>query len=263
MKKDIPLLDDFYNDTAFLTPEKAMDAKVKQDYLTIVEKYNVTSAVLFWGHKPEKVQNIINECELIVDDIPWRSYLWKKSVLLVMLRIGAPIAAGCIEDFKYLGIKTFIAAGTSGCIVKDFDDSNVVVVNRAIRDEGTSYHYLKPSLYVDLDQDIANKLSTFLHEKGVKNVQGTTWTTDAFYRETQKRIEKRVTQGALGVEMECSALAATAKYYNLNFGQFIWFSDKVEAGDWSHLKTKEHRATVKEKLLHLALEFTKEHGKSL
>lgn len=254
MKKEIPLLDNFFEDSSFLTPEKCVKPEISQSYYDKVSSLGVSTAVLSWGYKEEKFKSIIKDCELIVDDVAWKSFLWKKKVLFILLRVGAPIASASIEEIKIYGIKNFIAAGTSGCIDKNFDESKTLVVTRAIRDEGTSYHYLPASLYVDLDKNLADKISEYLNDKGIDNIQGTTWTTDAFYRETKQRIKKRTQQGAISVEMECAALAATAKFYNLNFGQFIWFSDKVD-GDWGWLGESEKRTSKKEKLLLLALEF--------
>lgn len=254
-EKDIPLLDCFYEDVQFLTADKCVKAETKQAYHDKVLPNQVKTAVLFWGYESKNIPNIMKDCELIVDDVAWQSYLWKKKILFVMLRIGAPTAAASIEELRIYGIENFIAAGTAGCIEKNFDESKVVVVTRAIRDEGTSYHYLPASTFVDLDKKFADNISKFLNDKGVKNVQGTTWTTDGFYRETKKRIQKRIEQGALGVEMECAALTAATKFHKVNFGQFIWFSDKVDGGDWSWLDTHEERKSLKEKMLLLALDF--------
>ena len=257
-KKEIPLLDNFYLDMPILTAEKFVKTEIKEKYFDKVTSYKVTTVVLCWEYRETRLEHILKDCELIIDDVAWKSFLWKKKVLFVMLRIGAPTASACIEELKIYGIKNFIAAGTAGYINKNIDEKTTVVITRAIRDEGTSYHYLPPSLYVDLDKELADLLSDYLTLNGVKNIQGTTWTTDAFYRETKNRTAKRIKQGASGVEMEAAALAATAKFHNLKFGQFVWFTDKADGADWRFIADSEHRASTKEKMLLLALNFANE-----
>jgi len=252
MKKITPLLDEFYDDTPYLTPERCVRDDIKKIYTQKVVSKGITTAVLFWTSRELlSIPNIISECEPLVDDAHWKTFLYKEKIVLVVLRIGAPAAAAAIEELRIFGIKNYFALGRAGCIDKDFDTSKIVVVSRAIRDEGTSLHYLPASIYVDLDKEFANKIYAHLHDKGLKVVKGTTWTTDAFYRETSKRIAKRISQGAISVEMECAALAAVAKFYNLKFGQFVWFSDTVCDNDWKWICDK----TKREALVFTALGF--------
>jgi len=260
MEKTTPLLDEFYDDVPYLTPEKCVRDEVKKNYADKVVSQGISTAVLFWTSRELlTIPNIINECEPLVDDAHWKTFLYKNKVVFVVLRIGAPVAAALIEELRIFGIRNFIALGRAGCIDKDFDETQVVVVNRAIRDEGTSLHYLPPSVYVDLDKELADKISEHLKGKGIKTIQGTTWTTDAFYRETSKRIAKRISQGAISVEMESAALAAVAKFYGLKFGQFVWFSDKVCDKDWSWIGD----ATKREGFVLTALEFANTLGEGV
>jgi len=103
----------------------------------------------------------------------------------------------------------------------------LLVVNKAIRDEGTSYHYIRPSRYIDLDENCVLDIKSVLDEEGFSYEVITTWTTDGFYRETLDRKNKRVREGATAVDMECSAFAAVAKFRNIEFGELMYSGDSL------------------------------------
>ena len=129
-------------------------------------------------------------------------------------------------------IKKTIACGSSG-LIGDFDPKNVLLVSKAIRDEGLSYHYLEPSLYVETDVELNQLVEQELSKEGIVFEEGVTWTTDAFYRETKSRIEIRKQEGAVAVEMECAGLAAVSKFRKTQFSQVLYFSDIVNQEVWS------------------------------
>jgi purine-nucleoside phosphorylase len=85
------------------------------------------------------------------------------------------------------------------------------VIDRALRDEGTSYHYALPSEYSEADPELIATATRALKAKGVKSVTGTSWTTDAPFRETQEAIAAARSKGILAVEMEAAALYAFAR----------------------------------------------------
>ena len=78
---------------------------------------------------------------------------------------------------------------------------------------------------MDLFQEV---LDTF----GYPYVQGTTWTTDAFYRETPGKIARRKEMGAICVEMECSAMAAVAQFREKELFQFLYAADNLDGEKW-------------------------------
>jgi uridine phosphorylase len=184
------------------------------------------------------------------------SYIYK-GVILVLMVVGAPVAAACIEELAYLGVKNFIAFGTAGCIDPNFDIKKLFVVERAIRDEGTSYHYLAPSTYVETDKEFTDLIQNVLVAKGFSVARGTTWTTDAIYRETFKAVEKRKSQGAQAVEMECAAFAAAAKKLGVRFSQFLLFSDAVTKDGWRDIAPGGGERIAKRELIPIALEIAR------
>jgi uridine phosphorylase len=86
-----------------------------------------------------------------------------------------------------------------------------VVIDRALRDEGTSYHYLPPSDYSDADAGLTALARDALAAAGISVQVGATWTTDAPFRETQEAIDAALRAGILAVEMEAAALYAFAR----------------------------------------------------
>ena len=134
------------------------------------------------------------------------------SVTVAHPGLAAPLAAGVMEELIALGCRRFVACGSAGILDGSLAPGTVVVPSSAIRDEGTSYHYVKPAREIAVDPKVVKAIESALRQHGVTYRVGKTWTTDAFYRETPKRIAKRKGEGCLTVEMECSAFLAVAQF---------------------------------------------------
>ena len=91
--------------------------------------------------------------------------------------IGAPLASGFLEELIALGVTRFVAAGGAGALVPQLALGHVVVPTSAVRDEGTSYHYLPPSREVAVQPDVVASIVRVLERKNVPHVTGKTWTT--------------------------------------------------------------------------------------
>lgn len=190
-------------------------------------------------------------------------YAYKNKFLIANSPLGGPAAVGLMEELGILGIKNFIAFGSAGKIDNNFDGSNFVLVDKAIRDEGTSYHYQKPSIYAETDKELTDFIKKYLEENNLKHQIKTTWTTDAFYRETQKAIEKRVKQGAVCVEMECASWCACAKFRNYKFAQVLYFSDTLKQGEHTwHLNRKEIKAKMIQEMIRCVSTFLNNNKKN-
>jgi uridine phosphorylase len=148
--------------------------------------------------------------------------------------VGAPLAAGVLEEMIATGCRTFVACGGAGAVIPGLALGHVVVVDSAVRDEGTSYHYLPASRVVAADPAVTTVLSAVLEERDVPHVVGRTWTTDAPYRETRSRIAARRAEGCLTVEMEAAAFLAVARHRSVTFGQYLYAGDDVSGDVWDH-----------------------------
>lgn len=154
------------------------------------------------------------------------------NVSVVFPGIGAPIASAIFEELIALGCRKYVACGSGGVLKPELMRGSVVIPSSAVRDEGTSYHYLTPSRTVEMDPAVVAKLEAVLKKHHIGHEIGKTWTTDAFYRETKKRIAKRKAENCLIVEMECSALLSVAKFRDIPFGQYLGTCDDVSGDEW-------------------------------
>ncbi len=159
-------------------------------------------------------------------------YIYDNKIVLANSPLGGPAAGGLIEELIAFGVERFLACGSSG-LIGSFDASHFLLVTKAIRDEGLSYHYLEPSLYVETSQSFTKQVERELLNHHLAFEEGIVWTTDAFYRETPSKIELRKSQGAIAVEMECASMAAVCQYRGKEFAQVLYFSDIVKQEEWS------------------------------
>ena len=119
---------------------------------------------------------------------------------------GSPMTVELAEEFVAMGVKRMILMTWGGTLQSDLKPGDIVVIDRAIRDEGTSYHYLPPSKYVEANTELANQLFGAIKTRGGNPTRGTTWTTDAPYRETVEEIKQYQSEGVKTVEMESAGL---------------------------------------------------------
>lgn len=174
-------------------------------------------------------------------------------VLVVHPGVGAPLAAGMLEEVIALGCRQIVACGGAGALRDDLVLGHAIVVDEAVRDEGTSFHYLVASRTVAADPHGVTVLADLLYERGIPYLVGKTWTTDAFYREARSRIERRLEEGCLTVEMEASAFMAVARFRGVRFAQLLYAGDSVAGETWQERGWNKH-TPVRDGLFRLALE---------
>lgn len=148
-------------------------------------------------------------------------YTHKNIGFVRMTGIGAPNASVVLEELIALGGKEFINVGTAGGLHHE----GVFVCNKALRDEGTSHHYIKSGKFTSPDKELTSKLIKTLNSKKINFFEGTSWTTDAPYRETSTEIKKYSSSGIYTVEMEASALFAVAAYRKVKIASVFVVSD--------------------------------------
>lgn len=118
-----------------------------------------------------------------------------KEITLFMIDVGAPVSAAMLEDVFEMGVEKVIVFGTCGVLVQSIEDCSIIIPDRAMRDEGTSFHYAAPSDEIKVNEKYPELFKTLLDELRVKYTVGKTWTTDAFYRETPEKVKRRKEQG--------------------------------------------------------------------
>jgi uridine phosphorylase len=124
--------------------------------------------------------------------------------------VGAPFAVLIAEELFACGCLHLISLTSAGQIIAAGAPPYFVVIDRALRDEGTSYHYTAPSEFSEADPRIVGAVTKALENEGLHVHIGPSWTTDAPFRETAEAIEAARAKGILAVEMEAAALYAFA-----------------------------------------------------
>ena len=144
---------------------------------------------------------------------------------------GAAMCTAMVEDTHVLfSTDKYVLFGGAGCLNKDIARGRVMVPTAAYRDEGTSYHYMPASDYVDMPN--APVVEAFLRENGLPYVLGRTWTTDALFRETEGNMAKRKAEGCISVEMESAGVQAMCTYRGLQLYAFFTSGDLLDAPKW-------------------------------
>jgi uridine phosphorylase len=166
---------------------------------------------------------------------------------------GGPLVAGLIEGIIAHGVKVIVACGGAGAVDPALPLGQVVVPTAAIRDEGTSYHYLPPSREVAASPRGVAILEELLASQGIPYLCGKTWTTDAVFRETRAKVEARRSEGALVVEMEAATLFAVGEFRDVLVAQLLYAGDSVGGESWDHREWGTQRS-LRKNLFYLACE---------
>lgn len=129
----------------------------------------------------------------------------------------ASIAAGTIDRLAALGVKEVLIYGH--CF--NLDLSSGLLVSSALRDEGTSFHYMAPTRYVDADNDLFRRCQQYILQNALAYETGRVWTTDAIYRLTSRKIEAYKKEGCKAVDQETSAYYAVAQFRQVQACRFL------------------------------------------
>jgi uridine phosphorylase len=125
--------------------------------------------------------------------------------------VGAPFAVLVAEELFASGCRLLVSLTSAGQIVPSKTPPYFVIIDRALRDEGTSYHYAIPSEFAEADPQVVKAAADAILETTLQAVVGSSWTTDAPFRETAEAIEAAREKGILAVEMEAAALYTFAR----------------------------------------------------
>lgn len=170
---------------------------------------------------------------------------------VVQGRVGAPMAVGILEEAIALGVRQFVACGGCGILDPQLAQGHLLIPVRAIRGEGTSYHYAAPSFDIEMQPKAVAVIEKTLKEKSLPYLKAVVWTTDAIYRETVDKVRKYRDKGAIAVEMEAAALMAAAQFRGVDYGQILYGGDRVLESGWDHAHWNS-RQEIRENLFWLA-----------
>ena len=155
-----------------------------------------------------------------------------EEIALFMSYVGA---AGCISvlgDIFAMGAEKMVIFGTCGVLDVNIQDCSIIVPNKAIRDEGTSFHYAPETEEIEINKKYKEEFKQILEEYGCNYTEGKAWTTDGIYRETREKIRRRKEQGCICVDMECSAVAALSDFRGKEVFHFFYAADNLDHEVW-------------------------------
>ena len=146
--------------------------------------------------------------------------------------IGAPAATSVVESLCAIGVREFVSMGAAGALQPGLDPGDVIVCDRAVRDEGVSHHYVPSALWAEPSAGLTARLHETLAGVGLAPSPGSAWTIDAPFRETLAEAEHYAAQGVAVVEMEAAALFAVAQVRGIEVAAAFAISDSLADGEW-------------------------------
>ena len=167
-------------------------------------------------------------------------------IALYQSGVGAPLCVGEMEEIFAMGVETVVLFGTCGVLDKDIADCSIILPTSALRDEGTSYHYALPGDAIQVNLHHREVFTGLMEEMGIRYTQGLCWTTDAMYRETREKVERRKARGCICVDMECASCAAVAQFRGKEVLQFFYAADNLDSEAWD-ARSLSNNAMVEEK----------------
>ena len=180
---------------------------------------------------PEAVTRVFPDARELVH-LPSLRPLWEVEPLGCRLGIfypgqGAALAATTLERVLAGGARAVVACGGAGTVGGRLAPGQVVVIDAAVRHEGTSYHYLPPGREVRTSEAVITTLESVAAERGTAVVRGKAWTTDGVFRETAEKVRRRAAEGCVVVDMEAAALLAVAEFRKVRLGVYLAAGDDI------------------------------------
>ena len=219
------------------------------------------TAILFFMHSGVDYFVEKYNCSLILKKLPRflqgsPVYQLNDNICFLDGGRGAPQAADTVETLSALGVKTILSVGMFGAFGSDVDIGDIVVPAKAFVEEGTSLHYYSSIAYAQPDEGIKEIAVSLASGKTLSIVS-----TDGLYRQTFYKEDLWRKKGAVGVDMETSAVLSVSKYLGIKAAAMLMVSDKhpenSTAPKWTWNMTQEMRYNLfdKAKMVAEALQF--------
>ncbi len=145
---------------------------------------------------------------------------------------GSPMVVELAEEFAAMGAKRLILMTWGGGLQPELRAGDIVVCDRAIRDDGASHHYLPAEKYISASSELAGCLVDAIQAQGGRCSTGTTWTTDAPYRETLEEVQQYQAEGVKTVEMESAGLFTVGQVRGIATASVVVVMDSLATGHW-------------------------------
>jgi uridine phosphorylase len=155
-----------------------------------------------------------------------------KVAVLTSFGGGSPMVMELAEELAVMGARKMILMTWGGTLQTEIKPGDIVVCDRAIRDEGASHHYLPPAKYIEADVALVKELVDAIHKRGAQCTVGTTWTTDAPYRETREEVLQYQAEGVKTVEMESAGLFTVGQVRAVQTASVVIGMDSLASLQW-------------------------------
>ncbi len=158
----------------------------------------------------------------------------KKNGVTVLTNFGggSPILVELAEELVVMGAHRLVTMTWGGMLQPELKSGDIVVCNRAVRDDGTSHHYLPHAKYIEADVQLVNQLVDAIRARGASCSIGSTWTTDAPYRETLQEIKQYQAEGVKTVEMESAGLFTVGQVRGVQTASIVVGMDSLAEYKW-------------------------------
>lgn len=150
-----------------------------------------------------------------------------REIAVARLPAGAPAAVMALEEAIARGVRSILVVGSAGSLRPDLRIGSAVIVTAAVREEGTSHHYLPSGVQVRADPAIVGLLARCAPAAGLEPDKGPAWTTDAPFRETVGAVARHRGRGVRVVEMEAAAMFAVSRVRGARVGLLVAVSDEL------------------------------------
>ena len=228
-----PIFPDKYKLPALLTAEHMIEFRRKHGlgnlqapYGAILCLYKGAMRRFAWKYPSQRLTSFLGDV-----------YLLKRTRgrvgVLGNFGIGAPALTSIAEEMMAWGTKRVIIMSLAGGLQTHLRPGSIVVCNRAIRDEGTSYHYLPPARDVDASPALVRAISNTLQQRGLAYSVSATWSTDAPYRETYEEVHEFQKEGVDVVDMESAGVFADAQVRGVEAASVFVVGDNLGSPRWS------------------------------
>ena len=223
----LPIVKNKYFSKSITNPNKYVEKYKNYKYFKFPKRCIIT-----YPYIKKIVEEIIKELKF--DFIKYSNFFVIKDFFSVFISsTSSPNVACLIEELRTLGVNEIINTGIAAGISDKLNSGDIILVKGAFRDEGTSYHYIKPSKISYPSKDFYNKIKSILLKSTIDFKTGYVWTTDAPYRETDIEINYFKNKGTLCVDMESSAVFCVCNYYGIKSSSVLVISDIIYNGKWN------------------------------
>jgi len=247
---------DFYDPEkwAVINPDEVHTVRERKLDICIINfSYKIMEALLADG-----LLELVEEEAVRFVSCHLNLYVFKgTNIGVIQTHVGAPFTGGLIEDLAYsFSCRRFVLFGSCGALSRELTYGNLIVPTHAYRDEGFSYHYQPPADYIEVKNH--ETVAAVLDRLKIPYVKGRSWTTDAFFRETRGKVERRKAEGCIVVEMELSSCQALCDFRGYELYNFLYSADNLDHSKWDEGILSSIKLDERLQHFYIALEIAKE-----